>query len=142
MSIKNRPQPVVASLESLENRRLLAAVADVTVLPMGNVLFFSTQASPNQWQLWQSNLDRSNQTLLHTFVSQPDWLVNNNGALLFAADDGQSGKELWTSDGSAAGTTLVKDIYPGSQPSSPQDFNFLAGHLIFFATDTTLNQSI
>jgi len=35
-----------------------------------------------------------------------------NGRLFFAADDGMAGLELWTSDGTAAGTTLFKDINP------------------------------
>src|SRR6266581_889762 len=33
-----------------------------------------------------------------------------NGALYFRADDGVSGLELWKSDGTTAGTVLVKDI--------------------------------
>ena len=40
--------------------------------------------------------------------------MNANGKLLFRANDGISGSELWTSDGTAAGTTAVRDIYAGS----------------------------
>jgi ELWxxDGT repeat protein len=36
-----------------------------------------------------------------------------DGVLYFYADDGVHGKELWRSDGSANGTTMVKDICPG-----------------------------
>ena len=37
--------------------------------------------------------------------------------LVVAADDGVNGYELWRSDGTEKGTTLVKDINPGSAGS-------------------------
>ena len=45
-----------------------------------------------------------------------------DGILYFAADDGVHGSALWRSDGTEAGTTMVKDFGPGSflylQPTS------------------------
>ena len=38
-----------------------------------------------------------------------------HGKLIFFADDGVHGKELWASDGTAVGTTLVKDIVAGEE---------------------------
>ena len=38
---------------------------------------------------------------------------------MFSADDGMSGIELWTSNGTAAGTALVMDINPGAASSGP-----------------------
>ena len=51
----------------------------------------------------------------------PRYLTNANGILFFSADDGAHGRELWTSDGSEAGTVRVKDILPGTGSSDPRD---------------------
>lgn len=48
--------------------------------------------------------------------------------LVFAAiDDGATGKELWTSDGTAAGTRLVQDLVPGPSGSNPTDLSAFRG---------------
>src|SRR5262245_32238238 len=44
-------------------------------------------------------------------------LATLTGALYFSGNDGVSGWELWKSDGTDAGTTLVKDIYSGNAGS-------------------------
>ena len=49
----------------------------------------------------------------HTPPSQPSGLADVGRTLFFTADDGIHGRELWKSDGTKAGTVLVKDIHPG-----------------------------
>jgi ELWxxDGT repeat protein len=54
--------------------------------------------------------------------------------LFFAARDAVHGFELWATDGSAAGTRLVRDILTGPLPSSPRSLT-AAGSLLFFSAD-------
>lgn len=63
-----------------------------------------------------------------------------NGDLYFCACNASSwntelyqGYELWKSDGTEAGTDLVKDIYPGASSGSPSNFTDLNGKLYFTA---------
>jgi ELWxxDGT repeat protein len=56
------------------------------------------------------------------------------GQVFFSAKDGSQGVELWRTDGSAAGTLLVKDIYPGSS-SYPQPVASIGSTLYFTADD-------
>jgi ELWxxDGT repeat protein len=58
--------------------------------------------------------------------SAPSLFAWTGTDFLFAADDGLTGRELWASDGTPAGTRQVRDIHPqsqysdsGSNPSSP-----------------------
>lgn len=73
---------------------------------------------------------------LHTFQNAS---INVHGVfgdhLLLTANDGASGYELWTSDGTKNGTVLLKDINPGSGSSSPSDLIEAGGKLFFLAND-------
>ena len=73
--------------------------------------------------------------------SGPDELTNVNGTLFFTAYNGdgagQNGNELWKSDGTEAGTTLVKDINVGPDDSYPDDLTNVNGTLFFSASDGT-----
>src|SRR5437764_11087770 len=71
--------------------------------------------------------------------SSPSNLTNVNGTLYFSAYDGH-GNELWKSDGTAAGTSMVKDIYPDSSypnSSNPRELTNVNGTLYFSANDGT-----
>ncbi|HQR14657.1 MAG TPA: Ig-like domain-containing protein [Nitrospira sp.] len=58
-----------------------------------------------------------------------------NGTLFFTAGDGVNGVELWKSDGTAAGTVLVKDIVPGISSSTPELLTNVNGTLFFRVLD-------
>ena len=53
----------------------------------------------------------------------------------FAASDALHGVELWRSDGTAAGTYLVADIWPGMTGSSPTNLVAVYGEVFFSAND-------
>src|SRR5207248_2636011 len=55
--------------------------------------------------------------------------------LFFQATNGVSGLELWKSNGTAAGTVLVKDINPGKVSSSPSYLTNVNGTLFFSANN-------
>jgi MYXO-CTERM domain-containing protein len=60
-----------------------------------------------------------------------------DGVAYFRANDGTSGFELWRSDGTAAGTYLVKDIRVGMGWGFPTNIAVVNGKLFFNAFDST-----
>src|SRR5207247_9792688 len=52
-------------------------------------------------------------TTLFRSSSCPSGLVRVNNTVVFPASRPDTGRELWKSDGTEAGTVLVKDIVPG-----------------------------
>jgi ELWxxDGT repeat protein len=93
------------------------------------------EALEGRWLLSVSLVADINQ--IPTSTTALGQLTDNNGTLFFADNDGYSGTELWKSDGTAAGTTLVKDINPGSASSTPTGLTSINGEVYFAATDTT-----
>lgn len=63
-----------------------------------------------------------------------------NDDLFFTADDGVHGRELWVSDGTVAGTRMVKDILPPGSFAAPS-FLTEAGGLLYFVVEETLWRS-
>ncbi|PLX24430.1 MAG: hypothetical protein C0600_13060, partial [Ignavibacteria bacterium] len=63
--------------------------------------------------------------------------VGVNGEWFFSKSDNTTGEELWRTDGTASGTTLVQDINPGSESACPNFFVELNGTLYFAADDGT-----
>ena len=97
------------SFEPLEDRRLLSVGAQL-------VADINLTVSPS--------------------ASNPSSLVEMGGIAYFAASSPATGTELWKSDGTSAGTLLVKDICAGSGDSALKSLTNVSGTLFFVAQDS------
>ena len=68
--------------------------------------------------------------------SSPAFITSTEGmpGAVFAATTPSSGRELWITDGTTAGTQLLADIYPGANSSSPANLVAANGFVYFTAT--------
>ncbi|MFZ4645508.1 MAG: ELWxxDGT repeat protein, partial [Gemmataceae bacterium] len=69
--------------------------------------------------------------------SSPEWITPLGNIVIFSADNGTNGRELWRSDGTTAGTYMIKDIYEGSTGSIPRDLTPANGLVYFTASNGT-----
>jgi ELWxxDGT repeat protein len=67
-------------------------------------------------------------------------LVEMNGFLFFHATTAANGNELWKTDGTNAGTVMVKDVLVGASGSTPRDFLVINGSIFFTATTASGNE--
>jgi ELWxxDGT repeat protein len=115
---------------------------------VGGTLFFSAIDHLHGCEFWKSDGTAAGTTLVKDInsissdyylssSSNPGNLTNVGGRLFFAANDGMHGIELWKSNGSESGTTLVKDINACTQGSSPGNMANVSGTLYFTANDGT-----
>jgi ELWxxDGT repeat protein len=72
----------------------------------------------------------------------PDLLTVWGGRLFFTVYDGTHGRELWSSDGTAGGTGLVRDLNPGLASSGIESLTPLGDRLLFAAYDGDHGQEL
>ncbi len=98
-------------------------------------LFFVAKDDANHFNLYVTKGDSATtKFLLGSPAIQNATIYNTiayNGKLFFTCNDGVNGQELWTSDGTVAGTVLFKDLYPGATGSFPSAFTIANGKLFF-----------
>jgi ELWxxDGT repeat protein len=116
------------------------------VRELGDALYYTTHApSLNGGQLLRSVTGTTTPLLLRSFSSwypYPGDGARVRDRLYFSAGDHATGSELWVTDGTVAGTVLVKDVAPG--PRSAVFNGGVLGNLgrrVLFAADDGLQGS-
>ena len=115
---------------------------------LGGTLFFAEGGQRFGQRLWASDGTPAGTRVVRDL--NPDWggacaglvcpptdypraLVAAGGRLFFVGRDDEHGAELWTSDGTEAGTTLVVDLRPGRASAEPADLTPAGRHVYFTA---------
>jgi ELWxxDGT repeat protein len=71
----------------------------------------------------------------NNYGSYPSSITALGAVVVFVASDPVHGYELWVSNGSGGGTTLLKDIWSGGASSSPQNLTKIGSYVYFSASD-------
>jgi ELWxxDGT repeat protein len=128
-------QPVVASFNTG------AFPSDLVVFKGALYFMGDTNRSPVGRGLWRSNGTAAGTELvglIGTPAGSSSWLTVAGDRLFFSAGDGVHGTELWVSDGTDLGTSLVRDIAPGAASSQPA-WIAAAGSQVFFSASNGAN---
>ena len=114
----------------------------------GKLLFFADDASLGREPWITDGTEGGTRLVRDVFPGLPLSFEQGSGAdrvsrlgssakAVFSAYDGPHGRELWSTDGTEAGTYLVKDIQPGTAGSEPFQMAPLGSFTVFGANDGT-----
>lgn len=114
------------------------------LIPMNGYLYFNAETATYGRELWRTNGTTGNAAMVKDIWTGSDSgipestldfeVISMGSYLLFSAiESAATGIELWRSDGTGAGTFLVKDIEPGTGNSTPEYFHPYQNGVLFFA---------
>lgn len=123
----------------------------IHMTPVGNRVFFFFQKNSQTKTLWTSDgtdagtVQLKNMTTETTNSLVPLGIMADfGGKLVFRGKSTTQnvGTEIWISDGTPNGTTLLKDIAVGPDSGMPQDFTVWNGKLYFTALNGAANSEL
>ncbi len=113
---------------------------------LGDRIFVSASTTATGREL--HTLDANDQAVLVADIrpgavgASIDDIVALDDRIVFDADDGVFGTELWTSTGTAQGTTRLTDLNTGAGNSDPRDFAREGGRIFFTALDPAVGREL
>jgi len=116
---------------------------------VGNTIYFRANNGVNGVELWKSDGSAAGTVMVKDIwagssYSYPSGFAEvAGGKIVFAARDGNNapghGTELWVSDGTSAGTRLLKDIRPGTPASYPSELTRMGERWVYFSAEDSEN---
>ena len=108
---------------------------------LNGYLYFSASTQNEGRELWRTDGTAGGTTIVKDIIPGPGGsalkgrydIASTGGYLLFNSTTAAAGYELWRSDGTDAGTFLLKDINPGPASSSPSAYQVYNGIVLFWA---------
>jgi ELWxxDGT repeat protein len=122
LTLKSQSQ--VTLISDNTNIRYGVALGSIGVLADKNGALWSTDGTPGNTSIYTTKV----------LIDSPARQIMWNNKIYFNGISATYGKELWVTDGTDLGTSLVKDINTGSASSSPENFIVFNNALYFFAT--------
>lgn len=110
-----------------------------------NNVYFFAKTTADGVELWKSDGTSAGTSEVkdinpgsgNSYNSTYTSFFTNNNILYFDAYDGTHGIEIWKTDGTSAGTVLLKDIDAGADSSLADNFTAYGTSVIFSAKDAT-----
>jgi ELWxxDGT repeat protein len=127
----------------LDPRHIPRGAQPILVGAAGRWMYFTAEDDVHGRELWRTDGTAQGTAMVKDIcpgpcTSVPDGFLPSFAALgdrlLFAADDGVVGSELWITDGTPEGTHLLGDLCPGPCSSAPDDLRAVGG-VVFFSAD-------